>query len=69
MPIINSFITSPWWHAYRISLQEVRRIASIRNPWDQDVALKRALGATEEIFGNSARILAANISKEGGVLT
>jgi len=69
MPIINSFITSPWWHAYRISLQKVRRIAAIRNPWDQDVALKRALGVTEEIFGNSARILATNIPKERGVLT
>ena len=69
MPIINSFITSPWWHAYRISLQEVRRIAAIRNPWDRDVALKRALGVTEEIFGNSARILATNIPKERGVLT
>ncbi|MFH1028191.1 MAG: amidohydrolase family protein, partial [Pseudomonadota bacterium] len=61
MPIINSFITSPWWHAYRIPLATTRRLAAIKNPWDRDVELKRALGVTEEIFGNSARILATNI--------
>ena len=57
MPIINSFITSPWWHAYRIPLPTVWRIAAISNPWDRDVELKRAMGVTEEIFGNSARVL------------
>ncbi|MBT1072749.1 amidohydrolase family protein [Pelotalea chapellei] len=59
MPIINSFITSPWWHARHIPLLEVRRIASIRNPWDRDVELKMALGVTEEIMGNSGRIVGA----------
>jgi predicted TIM-barrel fold metal-dependent hydrolase len=57
MPIINSFITSPWWHAYRIPLPAVLRIAAIRNPWDRDVELKRALGVTEGILGNSAVVL------------
>ena len=56
MPIINSFITSPWWHAYRIPLPKVLRIAAIENPWDRDVELKRALGVTEEILGSSARM-------------
>lgn len=60
MPIINSFITSPWWHAYRIPLPEVRRIAALNNPWDRDVELKRALGVTEEIFGNSGKIFTKN---------
>jgi len=58
MPIINSAITSPWWHAYRIPLPEVRRIAAIKNPWDRDVELKRALGVTEEILGNSSKMFA-----------
>ena len=57
MPIINSFITSPRWHAYRISLAAIRRLDAIRNPWDRDVELKRALGVTDEIFANSARVL------------
>lgn len=57
MPIISSPITSPLWHAYRLPLAETRRLAAIRNPWDQDVELKRALGVTEEILGNGARVL------------
>ena len=57
MPIVSSPITSPWWHAYRMPLAETRRLAAIRNPWDQNVELKRALGVTDEIFGNAAKIL------------
>jgi len=56
MPIINSVITSPWWHSYRIPIAEVHRIASIKNPWDRDVELKRALGGTEKILGNSGKM-------------
>lgn len=62
MPIINSFITSPWWHAGRIPLAAARRIAAIRNPWDRDVELKRALGVTEEVLGNSGKMFAEKIS-------
>lgn len=56
MPIINSFITSPWWHACRIPLPAVRRIATIHNPWDRDVALKRALGVSEKILANNSKL-------------
>jgi hypothetical protein len=56
MPIINSFITSPWWHAYRIPFPIVRRIATIQNPWDRNVELKRALGVSEEILTNSSKL-------------
>lgn len=56
MPIINSFVTSPWWHSYRIPIDAVRRMAAIANPWDRDVALKQALGVTEGILGNSRRM-------------
>jgi len=56
MPIINSFVTSPWWHFYRIPIGTARHIAAIANPWDRDVELKRALGVTEEILGNSEKM-------------
>jgi predicted TIM-barrel fold metal-dependent hydrolase len=62
MPIINSFITSPWWHSYRIPLQTVRRIASIQNPWDRNVELKMALGVPEEILKNSEKMFASSIA-------
>lgn len=55
MPIINSFITSPWWHACRIP--NVRRIAAIQNPWDRDVELKRALGVSGRILANSSQLI------------
>lgn len=56
MPIINSFITSPWWHAYRIPVPELLRIAAIHNPWDRDVALKVALGVPEDILANNSKL-------------
>jgi hypothetical protein len=57
MPLIKTGITSPWYHVYRLSSGTVRRLASIANPWDQDVELKLALGMTEEILANSSRFL------------
>lgn len=61
MPIINSFVTSPWWHSYRIPIGAARRIAAIANPWDRDVALKLALGVTEGILGNSRRMFGSSL--------
>lgn len=61
MPIISTKVTSPWWHAYRIPLPKVRRIAAIQNPWDRDVELKLALGVTEEMLGNSGRMFAVKV--------
>lgn len=65
MPIINSFITSPWWHAYRVPPTAVRRIAAIHNPWDRDVELKRALGVTDQMLSNNSRLI--QISKRRDV--
>lgn len=57
MPIIATGITSPLFHAYRLPPGKIISLATIRNPWDRDVELKRALGMTEEMFGNSGRVL------------
>lgn len=62
MPLINSFITSPWWQTCRITLSEVMRIAAIDNPWDRDVELKMALGVSAEILGKSGRIFTEKVS-------
>ena len=58
MPILNTGITSPWFHGYRLSPPAVVRVLREKNPWDRDVALKRALGVTEEMLGNTAHVLA-----------
>jgi predicted TIM-barrel fold metal-dependent hydrolase len=57
MPIINSIITSPWWHSRTVGLPQARRLAAIANPWDRDVELKRALGVSEAVLQNSGRML------------
>jgi predicted TIM-barrel fold metal-dependent hydrolase len=61
MPLINTGITSPWFHAYRLGHHALRSVLAETNPWDRDAALKRALGVTDEIFGNSARLLEKKI--------
>jgi hypothetical protein len=70
MPLINTGITSPWFHIYRLSPAGLMRVLRKKNPWDRDVALKRELGMTDAIFANSARLLGERIVKlktlEGG---
>lgn len=57
MPLLNTAIVSPCAFAFRLSPRQLLAIARIRNPWDQDVALKEALGLPEEVFANSAQII------------
>lgn len=45
MPLLNTPIISPFPFLCCLSLRRVLAIARIRNPWDQDLALKQALGA------------------------
>jgi hypothetical protein len=56
-PLINTGITSPWFHANRLGVGRLRDIIAESNPWDRDVLLKESLGVTEGIFANSGRIL------------
>src|SRR6185369_3690192 len=57
MPILETGITSPWFHAYRLSPWRLLGILREKNPWDRDVALKQALGMTDEMFGNTSRLI------------
>ena len=56
MPLINSAITSPWFHALSLGPAGLGEIMAEKNPWDRDVALKRALGVTDEIFCNNMKL-------------
>lgn len=49
-PLINMPIVSAYHYPFRLSWKEMRSIARIKNAWDRDVALKRALGVSNEIF-------------------
>jgi uncharacterized protein len=65
MPLINSAFTSPWGHLFRLGPARLREILAEKNPWDRDVALKRALGVTTEIFENNSRIFAIKLKRAG----
>lgn len=57
MPLPATGLASPWLHLFRTGPAEARRLAAISNPWDQDVALKLALGMPEEILFRASRVL------------
>lgn len=57
MPILNTGLTSPLFHGYRVPPRHLVRVLREKNPWDRDVALKRALGVTEEMLHQSAAVL------------
>ncbi len=60
MPLPATRLTSPWFHLFRLGPMEARRLAAIGNPWDQDVALKLALGMPEGILYNTAKLVRCN---------
>lgn len=57
MPLPNTGIVSPFAFLLRLSPKRLWAVSRIANPWDQDVALKEALGATPEIFANAENII------------
>jgi uncharacterized protein len=57
MPILNTGLTSPWFHGYCLSPGSLLRILREKNPWDRDVALKEALGVPETTLANNSKIL------------
>lgn len=50
-------LVSPWPVAHRLGFGAAHALARIPNPWDRDVALKRALGADSALFERAARVL------------
>ena len=50
-------LVSSAWHLRHIGAGAARRVGSIRNRWDRDVALKRAIGTPEHVFARSADLL------------
>ena len=55
-PLINTLLVSPWYFQRNLKLSQMKTISEIENPWDRDVALKRALGVPSEVF-ERARLL------------
>ncbi|HAD04184.1 MAG: metal-dependent hydrolase [Desulfuromonadales bacterium GWC2_61_20] len=57
MPLPCTGLTSPWFQLGRLPFAEIRRLAAIRNPWDQSLRLKQALGLPQSVLTNTARLL------------
>lgn len=56
-PLIETLLVSPWYYTFRAPFSRLRQAARETNPWDRDVALKRALGVPEDVFAKSALLL------------
>jgi len=59
MPILATAAVDPAYFAFRLPWARCREIRRMRNPWDQDVALKRALGVDDAVFRRAGAVLAA----------
>jgi predicted TIM-barrel fold metal-dependent hydrolase len=57
MPLPRTGLTSPWFQFGRLSFADLRRLAALDNPWDQDLELKLALGLPSGILANTPRLL------------
>ena len=66
MPLLNTAIISAWGFIFRLPFAKIITINRIANPWDRDVALKEALGATPGILKTSARLMNRDTKKRMG---
>jgi len=57
MPLLKTGIVSPYAFLFRLAPAKLFAISRIENPWDQDVALKEALGVDDGIFTNVAALI------------
>jgi uncharacterized protein len=56
-PLIETALVSPYYYTMRAPFSRLRQAARETNPWDRDVALKKALGVTEDVLLRSADLL------------
>lgn len=52
-PLIDTCICSPWAHIADLTFKQIFYIQGIRNPWDRDIELKKALGVPWHVFRRS----------------
>lgn len=50
-------LISPWFHVRDIGIKQAFMISRIRNQWDRDVALKRAMGISEDVLAAGEKLL------------
>jgi predicted TIM-barrel fold metal-dependent hydrolase len=50
-------LVSPWYQTGRVPLGQLRQVSRLKNQWDRDVALKRAMGVPDSVFARTWDIL------------
>jgi hypothetical protein len=50
-------LVSPWYQIGHIGIGEIRAVTSLKNKWDRDVALKRAMGVPDAVFARTRVVL------------
>ena len=56
-PLIETLLVSPYYYTFRARFGSLRAAAREENAWDRDVALKKALGVTAEVFDRTGKLL------------
>lgn len=56
-PLINMALVSPYYFPLNLSFKQMVDLSAIANPFERDVALKQALGISNDIFARSAKLL------------
>lgn len=57
MPLPNTGLVTPFAFPGSLPLRRMLDINRIKNPWDKDLALKEALGVSDEVFHKAADII------------
>jgi predicted TIM-barrel fold metal-dependent hydrolase len=50
-------LVSPWYQIGHVAIGDIREVARLKNKWDRDVALKRAMGVPEAVFARTRAVL------------
>jgi uncharacterized protein len=50
-------LVSPWYQIGHVSIGEIREVGRLKNQWDRDVVLKRAMGVPEDVFARTRAVL------------
>ena len=56
-PLVNMILVSPYYFPLDLTFKQMYALSNIDNPWDRDIALKRALGVPETVFSAPAKIM------------
>jgi uncharacterized protein len=52
-PLPATSLVSPWYFAFKIPFAKIITLNKIKNPWDQDVEIKLAMGIKPEVFSRN----------------